>query len=92
MTKKGAATPWMKMRDQNYRTWLKGSNVIVLETVEEMLSCGERVSVRRVAARLAYSEMTVLHALQTLRSLGLITMQQSGSGHPAEYRICKTDD
>jgi len=53
---------------------------------------GERVSVRRVSARLAYSEMTVLHALQTLRSLGLITMQQSGSGHPAEYRICKTDD
>lgn len=80
----------MKMRD--HRMWLKGSNVIVLETVEEMLQRGERISVRRVAARLPYCEMTVLHALQTLRSLGLITMQQSGSGHPAEYRICKTDD
>lgn len=69
----------------NPTAWLKGSNLIVLNTMQEMLARGERVSVRRVAARVAYSEMTVLRAMQALRALGLVSMQQCGSGHSARY-------
>ena len=70
------------------RQWLKGSSRIVLDTVEEMLRAGQAVSVRRVAARVPYAEITVLRALRSLRGLGLVGMEQERPGCRARYCIC----
>ena len=69
------------------RQWLKGSARIVLDTVDEMLRAGQPVSIRRVAERVPYSEITVLRALRALRGLGLVRMEQVRPGCRACYRI-----
>ena len=66
------------------REWLKGSHRIVLDAVDKMLSEGDRVSVRRVADRVPYSEVTVLRALRALRCLGYLSMEQPRSGCRAD--------
>ncbi len=71
----------------NMLKFLPGSQRIVLEELAEMLKAGERVSIRRIAARTPYTERTVINALRGLRACGIVSMHQERVGCAADYRV-----
>jgi len=71
--------------------WLKGSRRAVYEELHAMLANDEQPSISRLADRVPYCERTVRYALQDLRALGVVSMEQPGPGHRANYAVHPED-
>jgi hypothetical protein len=68
---------------------LKGAQRIVFEELERMLAARQAASIFSISERTGYCTYTVCKALQQLRTLGLIEMDQPRIGMRAEYRIIR---
>lgn len=70
--------------------FLKGSQKIIYDALEEMLNNNKQPSVTALAMRTGYSEPTVIRALHALRDQRIIYYHQERPGQRAAYAILET--